>query len=149
MSEILPRLFLGGINHTYDREFLHAENITHILSIVELTHTTDAMSEKGVIHMSICMYDSDAEPIYDVLERAVAFIHDAVNSNGAIYVHCVMGMSRSPTLVAAYLMAHHAMNAEEAIKFLVERRPIVCPNDGFRAALKRWESPSSAAAAKT
>jgi atypical dual specificity phosphatase len=98
------------------------------------------MATKGVLHMRIRMYDSDTEPIYDVLAAAVAFIADAMTNNGTVFVHCVMGMSRSPTLVAAYLMAHHAMNAEEAIKFLVERRPIVCPNDGFRAALKRWES---------
>jgi predicted protein tyrosine phosphatase len=149
MTEILPRLFLGGINNTYDREFLHAENITHVLTIFEGNHSTDAMATKGVLHMSIRMYDSDAEPIYDVFERAVAFIHDAMNSNGAVYVHCLMGISRSPTLVAAYLMSHRAMNAEQALAFLIEKRPIVCPNDGFRAALKRWESPSSAAAAKT
>ena len=139
MSEILPRLFLGGINQTYDREFFVAENITHVLSIVEVDHSTDVMATKGVLHMRIRIYDSDTEPIYDVLAAAVAFIADAMTNNGTVFVHCVMGMSRSPTLVAAYLMAHHAMNAEEAIKFLVERRPIVCPNDGFRTALKRWE----------
>lgn len=142
MSQILPHLFLGGIDLTYDREFFEAEKITHVLSIVEVDHSTDVMATKGVIQMRIRMYDSDAEPIYDVFERAVAFINDALTSGGAILVHCVMGMSRSPTLVAAYLMSHHAMKDEEAIKFLVERRPIVCPNDGFRAALKRWASPN-------
>lgn len=138
MSEILPGLFLGGIDLTYDFEFLRSAGITHVLTIFEADHSTHAMVTRGVLHMSIKMYDSDAEPIYDVFERACAFIEDALTSGGAIYVHCLMGISRSPTLVAAYLMKHKVMKDDEALAFLVKRRPVVSPNDGFRAALKRW-----------
>ena len=140
MSEILPGLFLGGIDPTYDFDFLRSAGITHVLSIFEADHSTHAMVTRGVLHMSIRLYDSDTEPIYDVFEQACAFIEDALNSGGAVYVHCLMGISRSPTLVAAYLMKHKVMTSDAALKFLVERRPIVSPNDGFRAALERWNS---------
>ena len=145
MSEILPGLFLGGLDPTYDFEFLRSAGITHVLSIFEADHSTHAMVTCGVLHMTIKMYDSDAEPIYDVFERACAFIEDAQTSGGAVYVHCLMGISRSPTLVAAYLMKTKLMTATEALTFLVQRRSIVCPNDGFRAALERWGSAANAA----
>ena len=144
MSEILPGLFLGGIDPTYDFEFLRTAGITHVLSIFEADHSTHAMVTCGVLHMTIKMYDSDAEPIYDVFPQACAFIEDALTSGGAVYIHCLMGISRSPTLVAAYLMKTKLMTANEALTFLVQRRPIVSPNDGFRAALERWANTTAA-----
>ena len=138
MTEILPNLWLGNLDTTYDLEFLQDAKITHVLSILEIDHCSPAMAAKGVIHMRIRMYDSDDEPIFNVFPTACKFIGDALKGGGAVYVHCLMGMSRSPTLVAAYLMKTHDMSAEEALTFLVERRPIVCPNDGFRDALVRF-----------
>lgn len=138
MTEILPNLWLGNLDATYDLEFLREANITHVLSIIEIDHSTHALVTKGVIHMRIRMYDSDEEPIYNVFPTACNFIEDALKHGGAVYVHCLMGISRSPTLVAAYLMKTRGMGVEEVLEFLVARRPIVCPNDGFRAALVAW-----------
>lgn len=139
MTEIIPNLWLGNLDLTYDLEFLQEAKITHVLSILEIDHLTPAMAAKGVIHMSIRMYDSDEEPIYNVFPTTSNFIEDALKKGGSVYVHCLMGISRSPTLVAAYLMKTRNISAEEALTFLVERRPIVSPNDGFRAALVQWE----------
>lgn len=138
MTEIMPNLWLGNLDTTYDMEFLQEAKITHVLSIIEIDHSTPAMVAKGVIHMRIRMYDRDEEPIYSVFPTACKFMEDALKGGGAVYVHCLMGMSRSPTLVAAYLIKTHGMSAEEALTFLVARRPIVSPNDGFRASLVQW-----------
>ncbi len=138
MSEILPGLWLGNLNCTYDYEFLHEARISHVVTILESDHGTPAMADLHLKQLSIRMYDSDTEPIYDVFERACAFIHMGLTKGSGVYVHCLMGMSRSPTLVAAYLIKYHGLSDKEAIDFLVSKRPIVDPNDGFRAALARW-----------
>ena len=47
-----------------------------------------------------------------------------------------MGVSRSATVVCAYLIAANGMSASEAIAFVTQRRAIVSPNIGFRAQLE-------------
>ncbi|KAG8761197.1 hypothetical protein FRC14_006246 [Serendipita sp. 396] len=57
-----------------------------------------------------------------------------------VLVHCLAGMSRSATLVCAYLLATTSMNTEETIEFVRSKRRIIQPNYGFQKQLKRWEA---------
>ncbi|KAG8810957.1 hypothetical protein FRC17_002689, partial [Serendipita sp. 399] len=57
-----------------------------------------------------------------------------------VLVHCLAGMSRSATIVCAYLLATTSMNTEETIAFVRSKRPIIQPNHGFQRQLKRWEA---------
>ena len=47
-----------------------------------------------------------------------------------------MGISRSATVVCAYLIATQAMPPTEALDYVISRRSIVCPNLGFRNQLE-------------
>lgn len=49
-----------------------------------------------------------------------------------------MGISRSATVVCAYLVAEQGMKASAAIDFVREKRPIICPNVGFRRQLNEY-----------
>ena len=49
-----------------------------------------------------------------------------------------MGISRSATVVCAYLIAEEGMTGPAAIDFVRERRPIICPNFGFRQQLDEY-----------
>ena len=49
-----------------------------------------------------------------------------------------MGISRSATVVCAYLIAEEGMTGPAAIDFVRERRPIICPNVGFRRQLDEY-----------
>lgn len=55
-----------------------------------------------------------------------------------LQVHCLMGISRSATVVCAYLVATASMQAHEAIDFVISKRSIVCPNLGFRYQLEDY-----------
>lgn len=52
-----------------------------------------------------------------------------------VLVHCVMGRSRSATLVLAYLMMKHSLSVVEAIEHVRQRRCIL-PNHGFLKQLR-------------
>ncbi len=56
-----------------------------------------------------------------------------------VYVHCMMGRSRSATVVAAYLMHTLRWNLARTLQYMTERRPVVCPNIGFISVLKGLE----------
>lgn len=63
-------------------------------------------------------------PTVEQLARGARFIHEQVQANHAVYVHCAAGLGRSPTQVIAYLMTR-GMSIEEATHFVEVRRPFI------------------------
>ena len=51
-----------------------------------------------------------------------------------------MGISRSATVVAAYLTFRHGLTPSQAIQYLRFQRPIVRPNSGFKEQLHDYYS---------
>lgn len=56
-------------------------------------------------------------------------LHQGVSS-AKVLVHCVVGVSRSATLVLAYLMLHQQLSLRQAVVTVRQRR-WVFPNRGF------------------
>jgi len=50
-----------------------------------------------------------------------------------------MGISRSATVLTAYLMKTRKLSAEDALETVRAIRPLVCPNLSFRKQLKLYE----------
>eukprot|EP00471_Norrisiella_sphaerica_P010481 CAMPEP_0184495612 /NCGR_PEP_ID=MMETSP0113_2-20130426/31843_1 /TAXON_ID=91329 /ORGANISM="Norrisiella sphaerica, Strain BC52" /LENGTH=365 /DNA_ID=CAMNT_0026881871 /DNA_START=124 /DNA_END=1224 /DNA_ORIENTATION=+ len=59
--------------------------------------------------------------------------------NKRVLVHCHQGVSRSSTMVLAYLMHSKHWTLEDAYKFTKAQRPVVCPNPGFWRQLEKFE----------
>jgi len=62
---------------------------------------------------------------------AIRFIKEALSNGGKVLVHCYAGVSRSATIVIAYLMQEHNLGYYEAMTFVKRKRPEVFPNAGF------------------
>jgi len=56
-----------------------------------------------------------------------------------VFVHCQAGVSRSATVVIAYLMKHTLMTMTDAYKYVRGRRPVVSPNLNFMGQLLEFE----------
>ena len=83
--------------------------------------------------------DDNTANLLKQFPNAVKFITDAVNAGGHVMVHCNLGVSRSSTVVIAYLMYTRKWIVRDARLFLKERRPISHPNNGFMNQLIRFE----------
>lgn len=59
-------------------------------------------------------------------------------SSGRVFVHCLMGVSRSATLVLAFLMICEDLTLMEAVKSVRQHRDI-CPNPGFLNQLRHLD----------
>ena len=51
----------------------------------------------------------------------------------------LQGVSRSASIVIAYLIRNHHMTYNEAFKFVKSKRACVKPNPGFVRCLRAWE----------
>ena len=78
-------------------------------------------------------------PTQEQLMVGSDFINDLVSKGIKVYVHCKNGHGRSPTLVAAYLIAKKRATADEAIKFIEKRRPAIHLEKAQYDALKKFE----------
>lgn len=83
--------------------------------------------------------DSEKEWILDQFYVVHAIIRKWIRGK-SILVHCAAGISRSPTLVAAYLMIENGWTRRKAIEYLSKLRMCICPNDTFMNQLKTLES---------
>ena len=73
------------------------------------------------------------------MHRGADFIHAAVLDNHSVLVHCLMGMSRSTTVLAAYLIKHQRMPLVEALHLIRKNRSLAYPNLGFWQQLCEFE----------
>lgn len=64
---------------------------------------------------------------------------EAHQSGRAVLVHCQAGVSRSATVIIAYLMKHTLMTMTDAYKYVKSRRPVVSPNLNFMGQLLEFE----------
>jgi protein-tyrosine phosphatase len=49
-------------------------------------------------------------------------IEEGLSQNKKILVHCLMGLSRSPSIIVAYLMKKNSWSFDEAVKFVNSKR---------------------------
>lgn len=59
-------------------------------------------------------------------------------SSGKVLVHCIMGVSRSATLVLSYLMLKHSFSLRDALRHIVKKRAIY-PNRNFLTLLLKLD----------
>uniref|UniRef100_A0A3Q3X885 Dual specificity protein phosphatase n=1 Tax=Mola mola TaxID=94237 RepID=A0A3Q3X885_MOLML len=79
--------------------------------------------------------DFDLSPFF---AEAAEFIHGAL-SQKRVLVHCARGISRSATLVLAYLMIRERLTLVEAVEAVRTHRNIL-PNAGFLNQLRHLDS---------
>jgi hypothetical protein len=80
---------------------LSERRITHILSVCP-DPIPGELPESGMTHLRIPVEDVDHADLLIYLPTAVRFIDQAMRNHGIVLVHCVQGLSRSATVVAAY-----------------------------------------------
>lgn len=131
IHEIIPGLYLTSAKHATDYDSLRALGVRQILTIgSELKRHGEPYFK--VLHIKIP--DIPTANIKKYFNLSYDFINRAPT-----LVHCAMGISRSATLVCAYLIRKQEMKADKAIKFVKSKRWCVNPNPGFVEQLEKYE----------
>jgi len=136
ISEILEnKLYLTDMFAANDKGLLINRNIKGIISLGGFEEQVYYIHHDGIEHHYVYIDDDEDEPISEHFKECVDFI-DSID--GAVLVHCYAGISRSATIVIAYLMIKRGMVYEEAIRFVQKKRSFICPNKGFLKELEKY-----------
>ena len=133
ISQITNTIYLGNIDAAFNKKKLKQIGIKKILTVMEAFG--NHYSSNKFIHKSIDVEDNYQTNIIRYFKECFLFIE----GNDKIFVHCAAGMSRSPTIVIAYIMWKNKLSLNKAIKFVKEKRPLISPNDNFMNQLKIFE----------
>lgn len=138
VSKITRGLFLSGKDFT--DEDLRRMGIT---DIVNIGNTMDP-KYRGITPMFINIPDGgglsiDGKSIEEYFPQTYDFIQGALDAGGKVLVHCHMGISRSATIVIAYLMKALNMPYVEVLAMVKAKRPIVDPCLAFTWKLMEYQ----------
>lgn len=64
----------------------------------------------------------------DIFEDCFKLIDEAIKSSSCILIHCAAGISRSATIVLAYLMSREKLSFNKAFSFVKMKRSCINPN---------------------
>ena len=137
-SQILDGLFLGS-KESCGEDLLSSLQEKGITGIVNCTKKAKNVHQEFIKYCNIRINDESSADIGMYFPDATEFIHEHVSQGGAVLVHCEKGVSRSSTIVIAYLMRYHDMKRDEAYTKVKSNHPIADPNYGFYQQLKTFE----------
>jgi predicted protein tyrosine phosphatase len=133
LSWIIPRkLAVGGLPQPGDGAILAREKIKVVLSLCAQSEGT---LPEDVVQKFRCLRFILPDSYYilglqpNQLEQVVELIHNHIQSQQPIYVHCLAGVERSPTACIAYLCLHHDMELWEAINRVKQAHPNARPTE--------------------
>lgn len=137
-NEVYPNVYLGDAPTALCTSVLKSIGITHVLNAAQgrekncgqVNTAPGFYLQSGIKFLGVPAFDNIVFRIYPYFDEAAQFIEEALKSKGKVLVHCRAGISRSATLVCAFLMIKRGMTAQEAVRTVRKHREII-PNDGF------------------
>ncbi|XP_067607929.1 dual specificity protein phosphatase 22 isoform X6 [Pseudorca crassidens] len=135
LHRILPGLYIGSFKDARDAEQLSKNQVTHILSV----HDSARPALEGVKYLCIPAADSPSQNLTRHFKESIQFIHECRLRGEGCLVHCLAGVSRSVTLVVAYIMTVTDFGWEDALRTVRAGRSCANPNLGFQRQLQEFE----------
>ncbi|CBI16806.3 unnamed protein product, partial [Vitis vinifera] len=132
-SRIADHIYLGSDAVAKNRETLRQNGITHVLNCVGFVCPEYFKSD--LVYKTLWLQDSPSEDITSILYDVFDYFEDVREQGGRVLVHCCQGVSRSSSLVIAYLMWREGQSFEGAFQYVKAARGVTNPNMGFACQL--------------
>ncbi|GAM22724.1 hypothetical protein SAMD00019534_058990, partial [Acytostelium subglobosum LB1] len=138
-TQVTDYLFMGGERVAANLDQLRSHGITHVLNAsLQCDNFFEHHPMQPFIYRKFPLRDTAEEDIGAIFPGVIEFIEMARRANGKVFVHCQMGVSRSPCLCTVWTMYSNRCSLREASDYIKSIRPISLPNVGFQLSLKRW-----------
>lgn len=132
MDQIIEQIYVGSYNAATMLDYTNRESISSVLNCTPDAH--EGLKEFKVTQLNI----NDGEEIpHSVIELAITTIRESIARGEKILVHCHAGISRSPSLVCAYLISV-GFSWDEAVDMVRNQRPQVYPHSAIERSIKNY-----------
>ena len=129
MNQITDHIWLGDMVGAGNKFLLKKNGITHILTVaLGIPPKYPTIFNYKVINILDC----PSANLKVHFQSCIKFIVEAIAGGGTVLVHCYAGVSRSTTIVLAYMMQELGYSLADAMKHVKKQRFFINPNDGFR-----------------
>jgi predicted protein tyrosine phosphatase len=147
----VDRLFIGSQDAAASWRNMSRAGVTHVVNAASAGVPCFFRERGDITYLELAWYDTPehAAEVRTALLDGVAWIHSALQAGGTVLVHCNAGVSRSSTLVLAYLLLYldsgphehdptmsSLLSYDDALALLRSSRPCVRPNAGFTKLLR-------------
>ena len=137
LSEIIPDfLYLSSYNAAKNKDLLEKNGITHIINCA--ADFCANVYENEYKYLSFFLKDHVMENIECVFYESIQYIEKAKESGGKVLVQCIQGISRSVSIIIAYLIYKNKMTYDKAFELVQSKRTIASPNFGFAIQLQNF-----------
>uniref|UniRef100_A0A8R1YIG8 protein-tyrosine-phosphatase n=1 Tax=Pristionchus pacificus TaxID=54126 RepID=A0A8R1YIG8_PRIPA len=136
---ILPFLYLGSQQDAMNTEMLKECGIEYVMNLSVTCPRAISVKDDEEHFLRIPVNDSYMDKLYPYFNDAFQFLEKVRENKKIVLVHCLAGISRSPTMCISYIMKYLKMDSEDAYKFVKARRSTISPNFNFMGQLLEYE----------
>jgi len=127
-------VYISAVTGAANLDALVKEKITHVVD-------ASGISYKHHDHISYLVISVEDDPkanIAQFFDETNTFITNAIRQNGRVLVHCHGGVSRSTTILIAFMMSYYRLPVHDALSEIKKVRPFAQPNPGFMDQLEMY-----------
>ena len=140
-SHVTDSIYVGPQHRASGKRALEQAGFTHIINMrSEFDDEPYGLTLGDVRSDNYCYLPTiDDDPIsVEHIEKGIAYIGNAIESGGKVYIHCSAGVGRAPSMAAAFLISE-GYSTEEALELIRQARPFIKPTAVQISALKLFE----------
>ena len=124
ISKINDNLYLSSFVGTTEYNLLKFR----ITCVISACRETPKVVMKNVEAVQLNVQDKPTEYLAKYFDVVADKMNEVIKRNGIVLVHCVAGISRSTSMILAYLMKHKRMRLSDAHNMVKLRRSFVSNN---------------------
>jgi protein-tyrosine phosphatase len=132
LDQITDKIYLGDFRAADDKNILLDNGITHIINCAR---DIPEVYQDTFSYLSLNLRDANSQDLTEAIIVSLKFIENAKK----VFIHCKQGVSRSASIVLAYLIKEKDMSYDSALEKVIMKRHCVNPNPGFEAQLRYLE----------
>jgi len=130
-------LYLGSQSGTANLNYI--KNTLGIGRVLVVADNAKPLHPNDLEYKVMPISDTLNGDLLSILPECIKFIEEGLQ-RGSVIVHCLAGISRSASVIIAFLMYKNKTPFNDALNFVKKKRPRIDPNMGFLRQLQLFES---------
>ena len=98
---VYPNIYIGNYSTSTNLELLQGLGITHIITVLP---TFNPPFPDKFTYLHVQAYDDEIQNLEPFFQQTNKFISDALTQRGKLLIHCMVGRSRSVSVLIAFLI---------------------------------------------